>query len=62
VFAVDVTGDFSPVQLGGWLQRYLHSSQHEDEHSNQDPAEANIVNQNTNLHLMSTFSQLFKAN
>src|SRR5207245_605996 len=47
VVGVDVTGDWSPVRLGGTLRRALHWTEHPA--LAVDPAEAARVNERSNL-------------
>ncbi len=49
VLGADVPGDWSPVRLGGALRRVLHWTEHPP--LAVDPAEANAVNERTNLAL-----------
>jgi hypothetical protein len=49
VLGADVPGDWSPVRLGGALRRVLHWTEHPP--LAVDPAEANRVNERTNLAL-----------
>jgi hypothetical protein len=52
VIGADVPGDWSPVDLGGPLRRLLHWTEHPA--LAVDPAEANRINERTNLALLRT--------
>jgi hypothetical protein len=49
---MDIVGDWSPVHLRGWLRRFFHLTEHPGLHV--DPDQADDINQQTNLDLLST--------
>lgn len=51
VVAIDVTGDWSEVQVHGCLRRVFHWTQHDEEKCKEKP-QANKVNQTTNIALL----------
>jgi hypothetical protein len=57
VLAVDVTGEFSPVNVRGWFRRFLHYFQHSDKDNSQNFDDCNQINQTTNLALLQYLTQ-----
>eukprot|EP01125_Pyxidicula_operculata_P004964 TRINITY_DN1832_c0_g1_i7.p1 TRINITY_DN1832_c0_g1~~TRINITY_DN1832_c0_g1_i7.p1 ORF type:complete len:170 (+),score=24.62 TRINITY_DN1832_c0_g1_i7:669-1178(+) len=52
LLAMDVTGEFTPVELVGTYRHHLHKQQHEEKCNNQDPDLASQTNQETNMELL----------
>jgi hypothetical protein len=52
LLAMDVTGDFTKVEVAGVYRNYLHKTQHEDSENNIDQDQATFVNQRTNIALL----------
>jgi hypothetical protein len=59
LLAMDILGDWSPVQTRGLLRRLLHWTEHPKLAT--DPEQANRLNQWTNLVLLKTMSNLLAA-
>lgn len=58
LIAVDITGEFAPVEVRGWFRQWLHNFQHSDTENNQNPTECNTINQSTNIDLLNFFSNV----
>lgn len=52
LLALDITGDFSKVEVEGVYRAYLHRTQHDDVNNNIDPETAAFVNEKTNFELL----------
>jgi len=57
LLAIDITGDFTTVNVHGFFRNYLHTSQHDEEQNNQSPTRALETNQETNLELMNMLTE-----
>ena len=57
VYAVDVTGEFSPVKISGWFRQLLHHLQHSESENQQIYEECNRINESTNLKLIAYFEE-----
>lgn len=62
LLALDITGDFTKVEVAGVYRHYLHRTQHDDAENNIDQDQANFVNQRTNLALLRAIGQMLKDN
>eukprot|EP01121_Diplochlamys_sp_Union-15-3_P018559 TRINITY_DN6776_c0_g1_i1.p1 TRINITY_DN6776_c0_g1~~TRINITY_DN6776_c0_g1_i1.p1 ORF type:complete len:409 (-),score=51.71 TRINITY_DN6776_c0_g1_i1:132-1358(-) len=57
LYAMDVTGDFSKVDVAGLYRAYLHKTQHSDSENNIEQRQATFVNQMTNRKILSVVSK-----
>jgi len=60
LLGMDVTGEFTKVNVKGLYRAYLHSTQHDDTQNNQDLSKAVVTNETTNLLLMDTIYEALK--
>jgi len=60
LLGMDVTGEFTKVNVKGLYRKYLHSTQHDDTQNDQDLSKAVITNETTNLMLMDTIYSALK--
>lgn len=58
LLALDVTGDFTKVNLSGIYRHYLHGCQHSDEQNSQRQEDATPKNERTNLEVMKMLEKL----
>jgi hypothetical protein len=57
LLAMDITGDFSKVDVAGVYRAYLHRTQHADSENTIDQDQATWLNQRCNLALLKAISQ-----
>jgi hypothetical protein len=57
LLALDITGDFSKVEVAGVYRAYLHKAQHCDSENSIDQDQATWLNQRCNLALLKALAQ-----
>lgn len=60
VLAIDITGDFSKVEVAGFYRTYLHNTQHEDTENDIDMEKATWVNQKTNRSIVGCITKILE--
>lgn len=58
LLALDITGDFSKVEVAGLYRTYLHNTQHCDSENNINMEKATSINQRTNKEIIESLNRV----